>query len=219
LNWSNVRGSNTDFNNNSIGIQGGIGFATNVNGVNRTAEVFNHGPVKGISDALDALQEWVARAIRPLNFPDGDPKLVERGSKVFEAQCASCHGGDKWTKSRTSPVYINDPTYPENPIGANFFLPVKPIDPRVQDAAPQIIAVNDATAGRLTLMDIVGTFSLQNPLEQRGGAAVAGQSTAGFPSLGAVGFGSPSLLNVAYHAPFLHNGSAPTLARLYPIDK
>ena len=28
LNWSAVRGSNTDFNQNSIGIQGGIGFAT-----------------------------------------------------------------------------------------------------------------------------------------------------------------------------------------------
>ena len=217
LNWSNVRGSNTDFNNNSIGIQGGIGFATNVNGVNRTAEVFNHGPVKGISDALDALQEWVARAIRPLNFPDGDPKLVERGSKVFEAQCASCHGGDKWTKSRTSPVYINDPTYPENPIGANFFVPVEPIDPRVEDAAPQIIAVNDQKAGRLTLMDIVGTFNRQNPLEQRGGAAVAGQSTAGFLSLGAVGFGPPSLLNIAYHAPFLHNGSAPTLDDVFAV--
>ena len=219
LNWSNVRGSNTDFNANSIGIQGGIGFATDVNGVDRTAEIFNHGPVKGISDALDALQEWVANAIRPLNFPDGDLQLVERGSKVFEDGCASCHGGDKWTKSRTSPVYDNDPTYPENPIGENFFVPVEPIDPRVVDAAPQIIAVQDEKAGKLTLMDDVGTFDPQNPIELRGGAAVAGQSTAGFPALGGVGFGPPSLFNVAYHAPFLHNGSAPTLEDLFAVHR
>ena len=32
LNWSAVRGSNTDFNNNARGIQGGVGFATNVDG-------------------------------------------------------------------------------------------------------------------------------------------------------------------------------------------
>ena len=36
LNWSAVRGSNTDFNNNARGIQGGKGFATDVRGVNRT---------------------------------------------------------------------------------------------------------------------------------------------------------------------------------------
>ena len=217
LNWSNVRGSNTDFNNNSIGIQGGIGFATDVKGVNRTADVFNHGFVKGISDALDALQEWVANAIRPLNFPDGDPQLVDHGSHVFAAKCASCHGGDKWTKSRTSPVYDNDPTYEDNPIGPKFFDPVDTIDERIIDIPPQIIAVEDKKAGKLPLMDDIGTFSLKNPIEIRGGAAVAGQSTAGFPALGAAGFGSPSLLNVAYHAPFLHNGSAPTLDDLFAV--
>ena len=37
LNWSAVRGSNTDFNNNARGIQGGIGFATNVRRRRHTA--------------------------------------------------------------------------------------------------------------------------------------------------------------------------------------
>jgi hypothetical protein len=219
LNWSAVRGSLTDFNNNSIGVQGGKGFATDVNGQDRTAEIFNHGPVKGISDALDVLQEWVAFAIRPLNLPDTNPPLIEHGRNVFAANCASCHGGAKWTKSRTSPVYINDPTYPENPIGANFFVPVEPIDERVTDAAPQILAVVDPKAGTLTFMDDVGTFNAENPIELRGGAAVAGQSTAGFPALGVVGFNAPSLLNAGYHAPFLHNGSAPTLDHVFAVHR
>ncbi len=66
MNWSAVRGSNTDFNNNARGIQGGKGFATDVRGVNRTAEVFNHGPVLGISDSLDAIQEWVTSVRAPI---------------------------------------------------------------------------------------------------------------------------------------------------------
>lgn len=221
MNWTNVRGSPmTDFNQNAEDVQGGIGFATDVNGVNLTAEVFNHGPVKGISDALDAGHEWIAFAIRPLNFPDGDLKLVDRGSKVFETNCASCHGGDKWTKSRTAPVYINDPTYDEDPIGDNFFVMdggIEPRDPRVEDSKPQLIAVNDPKAGKLNLMDMVGTFDLMNPIELRGGGVVARQTTAGFASQGAMGFGSPSLLNVAYHSPFLHNGSAPSLGDLFAV--
>ena len=68
-------------------------------------------------------------------------------------------------------------------------------------------------------MDNVGTFDPKNPIELRGGAAVAAQSTAGFPSLGAVGFNAPSLLNTAYHAPFLHNGSAPTLGDVFAVHR
>ena len=66
LNWSAVRGSNTDFNNNARGIQGGTGFATNVDGVDKTALVFNHGPTQGISDSLDAMSEWVATVRAPI---------------------------------------------------------------------------------------------------------------------------------------------------------
>ena len=61
-----MRGSNTDFNNNARGIQGGNGFATNVDGVDKTALVFNHGPTKGISDSLDAMSEWVATVRAPI---------------------------------------------------------------------------------------------------------------------------------------------------------
>jgi hypothetical protein len=70
-------------------------------------------------------------------------------------------------------------------------------------------------------MDDVGTLVLRapflpvNPIELRGGAQIAGQDTSGFIALPAntpeVGFNAPSLLNVCYHVPFLHNGSAPNL--------
>ena len=205
LNWSGVRGSNTDFNANSIGIQGGTGFA----GAN-TALVFNHGPIFGISDSLDALQEWVATVRAPIvpNLADEAP-----GRAVFDESCASCHGGDKWTKSRTAPVYasvggqvVNGVTlfsvFPENPIGVGFFndggkgLGVLPFDQEFDGAnqfvgglqanGPQLLSVL-REGETLTLLDDVGTFvkaSLDptvtaGRLELRGAAAVGAKKGIG----------------------------------------
>jgi YVTN family beta-propeller protein len=210
LNWSAVRGSNTDFNNNARGIQGGKGFATDVRGVNRTAEVFNHGPVLGISDSLDAIQEWVTTVRAPI-VPDPSATSAQAGRAVFVAQCAACHGGAKWTKSRTAPLFTSNPTFAQDPIGVNFFAGVKPIDPGVTAAGPQIISVTRDGKGTLTLLDKVGTFSAANPLEIRGAAAVAGQSTQGFAAFGGAGFNSPSLLGLSLSAPYFHDGSAQTL--------
>ncbi len=210
LNWSAVRGSNTDFNNNARGIQGGKGFATNVRGVNRTTEIFNHGPVLGISDSLDAIQEWVTTVRAPI-VPEAPAAAEQAGRAVFTTQCAACHGGAKWTKSRTAPVFGNNPTFAEDPIGANFFAGVTPIDTGVTAAGPQIVSVTRAGKGTLTFLDKVGTFSATSPIELRGAAAVAGQSTQGFIAFGAAGFNSPSLLGLSLSAPYFHDGSAQTL--------
>src|SRR5688572_10701926 len=140
LNWSAIRGSNTDFNNNARGIQGGRGFASEVDGVDNSAEVFNHGPMFGVSDSLDAMQEWVATVRAPI-VPDLPAANDQAGRTVFVAQCAACHGGVKWTKSRSAPVFANNPTFPEDPIGANFFAGVAPIDPGVTANGPQILSV------------------------------------------------------------------------------
>jgi YVTN family beta-propeller protein len=209
LNWSAVRGSNTDFNNNARGIQGGKGFATDVHGVNRTAEIFNHGPVLGISDSLDAIQEWVTTVRAPI-VPDPEPAAAQYGRAIFVQQCAACHGGAKWTKSRTAPVFTNNPTFAQDPIGVNFFAGVKPIDPGLTVAGPQIVSVT-RDKGTLTFLDRVGTFSAANPLEIRGAAAVAGQSTQGFAAFGGAGFNSPSLLGLSLSAPYFHDGSAQSL--------
>jgi hypothetical protein len=210
LNWSAVRGSNTDFNNNARGIQGGKGFATDVGGQDHTALVFNHGPTKGVSDSLDAMSEWVA-TVRAPNMPKPVPAEEAAGRVVFANNCAACHGGKKWTKSRTGPLFTINPTFPEDTIGPNFFLPVKPIDAGVANNGPQILSVTRQDKGTLKLMDDVGTFNPASPIEIRGAAAVAGQSTQGFAAFGAAGFNAPSLLGVTLSAPYFHDGSALTL--------
>jgi YVTN family beta-propeller protein len=210
LNWSAVRGSNTDFNNNARGIQGGKGFATDVGGIDKTAQVFNHGPTKGISDSLDAMTEWVA-TVRAPNVPAASASATTAGRTLFADNCASCHGGKKWTKSRTAPLYQTDPTFAEDPIGANFFAGVKPIDAGVAANGPQIISITRAGKPVLTMLDKVGTFDPASPIELRGAAAVAGQSTQGFGAFGGLGFNSPSLLGLAISAPYFHDGSAQTL--------
>lgn len=228
LNWSAVRGSNTDFNSNAIGIQGGQGFATETATGNRSALVFNHGPVFGVSDSLDALQEWVTTVRAPIV-----PQLpgATEGRVVFEQHCASCHGGAKWTKSQVTQLFAFgaatnsglDATFPENPIGAGFFNVggVKAFDQGLATNGPQLLSV---TRGQnvLTLLDKVGTFFAPNTpegkLEIRGAAAIGApgsapglQSTQGFGAFGAAGFNSPSLLGLSLSAPYFHDGSAQTL--------
>jgi len=220
LNWNAVRGSITDFNNNARGVQGGTGFATNVNGVNRTGEVFNHGPTANISDALDAMTEWTT-TIRALNMPKPvEPFPLRQASELFATNCASCHGGAKWTKSSTQ-AYLSNPTFTENPIGAGFFTAgaapgkVPTIDDSLTVGGSSIVRVDDPAIGALVFLDNVNTFVADSVLSIRGAGAIAGQSTQGFPALGAGGFNSPSLLGVGYHAPYLHDGSAEDLAAVF----
>lgn len=228
LNWSAVRSSNTDFNANSIGIQGGKGFATETQTGDHTAFVFNHGPIFGVSDSLDALQEWVTTVRAPIV-----PQLANAtaGRAVFEEHCASCHGGAKWTKSQTLPLFDRQPAtnsgllaaFAQNPIGVGFFDVgnVKPFDLDLVVNGPQLLSVNGA-GGALKLLDDVGTFAPANTpagrLEIRGAAAVGTketvpgvQSTQGFAAFGAAGFNSPSLLGLSLSAPYFHDGSAQTL--------
>ncbi len=228
LNWSAVRGSNTDFNANSIGIQGGKGFATETQTGDHTGFVFNHGPIFGVSDSLDALQEWVTTVRAPIV-----PQLANAtaGRAVFEEHCSSCHGGAKWTKSQTLPLFERQPAtnsgllamFPQNPIGVGFFDVggVKPFDADVAVNGPQLLSINGAQ-GALKILDDVGTFTAANApggeLEIRGAAAVGTkdttpgvQSTQGFGAFGVAGFNSPSLLGLSLSAPYFHDGSAQTL--------
>ena len=227
LNWSAVRGSNTDFNQNAIGIQGGTGFAKETATGNRSALVFNHGPVFGVSDSLDALQEWVTTVRAPIVpiLPNSQP-----GRVVFEQHCGSCHGGAKWTKSQVTQLFALAPatnsgldaTFPENPIGANFFTGgVAAFDAGLAVNGPQLLSVTRGGT-TLKLLDDVGTFfgaaTAEGKLEIRGAAAVGAvgspsgvQSTQGFGAFGGLGFNSPSLLGLSMSAPYLHDGSAQTL--------
>ena len=66
----------------------------------------------------------------------------------------------------------------------------------------------------MNILDDVGTFLKAGPLEIRGAAAVAGQSTQGFGAFGGAGFNSPSLLGLSMSAPYFHDGSAQTLEQV-----
>ena len=191
-NWNAVRGSIADFNNNSRNVQGGEGFADD------PAVVFNHGPTTGVSDALDAMTEWVG-VVRPYQMPAApDTADTARGREVFQAQCASCHGGAKWTKSQV--VYPNNPTFDSNPLAGGVVL-----DSRITNAGPQIVAFENGDAS-IRFLEDVGSFDAADPLEIRGAGGAIGTG-----AVGGLGFNVPSLLSIDYHAPYFHNGAAQTL--------
>ncbi|HEY3242721.1 MAG TPA: beta-propeller fold lactonase family protein [Phycisphaerae bacterium] len=191
-NYSAIMGSTTDFNNNSRGVQGGTGF------VDDPMRVFPHGITTGASDAQDALTAWV-RTVRAFNVPQpSDTAALARGRNLFETNCASCHGGAKWTKSQV--IYINNPTFLSDPTPGG----VPPRDNRVTNMGAQIVSFTN-NGMTLRFLDGVGTFNAADPKEIRG-AGMQGTGAAG-----GAGFNAPSLLSITYHAPYLHNGAAQTL--------
>jgi YVTN family beta-propeller protein len=207
LNWSGVRGSNTDFNANSRATQGGCGFASDDfdpgqcfdkgNTTIANPAIYDHGITQGGSEALDAQTFWIFFAVRPLNQPQ--PSNVDAGALVFEANCASCHGGAKWTKSQ---IFHRD-----NPAAVAQNGPA--LDPGVDRMLNEFRAFTCGDRVFKYLED-VGTFDVDNPLEIRDNAAA---STA----FGADGFNPPSLLSINYHAPYLHRGQAQTLEEVFPL--
>jgi hypothetical protein len=95
LNWSAVRGSNHDFNNNSRATQGGCGFASDAFAPGQclaqgpmtpaNPAIYDHGITQGGSDALDAQTLWIFAAVRPLRQPPpSDAAAVDRGREVVE---------------------------------------------------------------------------------------------------------------------------------------
>jgi YVTN family beta-propeller protein len=216
LNWSSVRGSNTDFNNNSRATQGGCGFASDAVAPGQcftlgaatpaNLAIYDHGIVQGGSDALDAQTLWIFAAVRPLHQPQ--PSNLAAGAAVFTANCASCHGGAKWTKSQ---IFHRD-----NP--AAIAQNMAPLDPGVTrlDASPPVsLMVNEffsftCNASTIKYLEDIGTFDITNPIEIRDNMAA---STA----FGRNGFNSSSLLSINYHAPYLHRGQAQTLDAVFPL--
>jgi YVTN family beta-propeller protein len=184
-NWSAVRDSVVEFNNNSRGVQGGLGFADD------PTKIFNHGFTQGVSEALDDMTSWV-QTVRTFEAPS---RATQAFNAVFIDRCASCHGGSKWTKSTI--FWADDPAFPANPSVAV----VEPYDPGIT-LAPDSVAfpeprdsilsyTRDANgdgaidAGDVTLniLENVGTFDPMGPREIRG------QGLLGRPANGASGLG------------------------------
>ncbi|KJV05842.1 c-type cytochrome [Methylocucumis oryzae] len=199
LNWSAVRGSNTDFNNNSRGVQGGVGFASDAPFAAATPNpnIFNHGITQGASEALDDETLWI-QTVRPFFMPSAGN--VTAGRTVFEENCASCHGGAKWTKSQI--------LYRDNPA----LVAGVPRDPGLT-LAPSLggqIQSFTLDGKTLTYLEKVDTFANTNEGEIKANGTTA---------FGGDGFNVPSLLGVRYHAPYFHNGSAKQLADVFDAHK
>ena len=213
-NWSAVRDSVTDFNNNSRNVQCGTGFAGG--GTNTTIgcppfgsgapnpAIFDHGLSQGASEALDMETLWV-QTVRSLNGIKAGSATLEAGATVFAANCASCHGGAKWTKSQV--IYLNNPT-----LNKAFAAGGVPRDPGLTITANQIVSYSDAKIdpSPLKFLDNVGTFNAARLIEIRQN---------GQAPLGALGFNTPSLLGVGASAPYFHNGMAKTLGDVFLLHR
>jgi YVTN family beta-propeller protein len=217
LNWSAVRGSNTDFNNNSRATQGGCGFASDnfdpgqcfAKGATTLANpaIYDHGIVQGGSDALDAQTLWIFAAVRPLHQPK--PADTTAGETVFAQNCASCHGGVKWTKSQ---IFHRDNPAAVAQNGATLDPGVTRLAPAPPVAAMPANEFFSFACNNLTIkyLEDVGTFDVNDPLEIRDNAAA---STA----FGVNGFNTSSMLDINYHSPYLHRGQAQTLEEVFPL--
>ncbi len=175
--------------------------------------------------ALDAVKEWVRFAIRTPQGALTDPQLavanggllatdVRAGRNLFfQAGCAQCHAGPKWTTSRkdfTAPpaaAEINTETVPTPtvgtaPIGAQY----------LNRFLSDIKSFNLNVAGKGNL--ITGTFEATNNI----GAVEKTQDkkdALGIDYNGdgkGVGFNVPSLLGIWNLPPYYHNGACETLA-------
>ena len=82
--------------------------------------------MQGGSEALDAQTLWIFAAVRPLHQPQGNAGALAAGQTVFAANCATCHGGAKWTKSQ---IFHRDNPAAVSQNGA-------PLDPGVTRLAP-----------------------------------------------------------------------------------
>jgi YVTN family beta-propeller protein len=215
--WSAARGSNVDFNNNSRGVQGGCGFASDAfrgsAACNATAPanpaIYDHGITQGASDALDAQTLWVQTVRPPLLPQPTDTAARDRGRTVFQNRCATCHGGQKWTKSQV--LYADNPAFTADPNGTP---PGFPRDPGVSFGPGGQIIAYTVNGVSLRFLDNVGSFNASDPLEIRGPGAVP---ASGAQAFGVLGFNAPALLGTRYHAPYFHNGAAQTLDAVFPL--
>ncbi|MGQ0592404.1 MAG: hypothetical protein ACT4QB_07055, partial [Gammaproteobacteria bacterium] len=210
-NYSAARDSITDFNNNSRGVQGGVGFASDppFSALAPNPAVFDHGISQGASEALDFETEW-GETVRPLNQPQAPAAAA--GAAVFAANCASCHGGAKWTKSQV--LYGNNPALGEAVGGVRQVR-----DPGLTITANQAVSYTNTVLDPTTLQFVenIGTFIAANPIEIRGAGAPVGTGGQGGIPLGGNpgGFNVPSLLGIRFHAPYFHNGAAQTLTDVF----
>src|SRR5436309_5661459 len=111
LNWSAIFDEEEDFELNIRGVSGGQGMIVLADGVTQDPNVAaflplananrNQLKVRGVG-GWDALKAFVQFGIRaPLSpTPSDDPNVIPGRALFASANCAQCHGGPQWTRSR-----------------------------------------------------------------------------------------------------------------------
>ena len=134
---------------------------------------------------------------------------LDAGRALFETNCASCHGGAKWTKSQV--VYLNNPAVDKAGVARDPGLTIA--------AGNQVVEYKDAKVdpGTLKFLEDVGTFNAASPIEIRSNPANGAVDGRG--ALGVLGFNVPSLLGVNSSASYFHNGQAQTLDDVFVQHK
>jgi mono/diheme cytochrome c family protein len=167
-------------------------------------------------DQIDAY----IRTIRSPNRKTADAASIAQGRVLFQdGGCDKCHGGAKWTVSRT---FYAPETFtgqlPARTFEANRVFTTS-MDPSSLSGLPQdvnvdatLIAGDDSEMGTPPLKRMacnirnVGTFAAAGGADELRANAT--------PAQGRSGFNPPSLLGLAVGAPYLHNGAAETLDEL-----
>ncbi len=233
LNWSAIFDEMHDFEGNTRTVSAGVGAIVSATALDNASRInmATAGPAGASASNLrnsskvvvtntsvlkdwDEIDEYFLHVDTP-RAPAGDTAAVGRGRTLFgTAQCATCHGGSKWTVSRVP----YDPTNATGgPLASERARTVTYTATPPFNTDTTVIAtddVPDAELGAANKIDrlacvvrSVGTHTVSDPFEVR-----ANMTT---PSHGRKGFNPPSLLGIRYGAPYLHNGKVRTLTELF----
>jgi YVTN family beta-propeller protein len=248
FNWTAINDEVADFELNTRGVSGGVGaIVSTVSAPPATSDRIDiqglghaglSGSARQAADPASSLgladppklNDWndiekYMQSIRSPRAPTNlDKGLVESGRELFndQANCAGCHGGEKWTVSRRfyTPSATTNSQLNTTPLTLSPDFPLALLPARA--TANQTLRFSGGNAGALDsilcVLRSVGTYNVTEAgvgiAEVRADMATPAQGD-GTPAGEGRGYNVPSLLGVSTGAPYLHAGGARTLEALF----
>lgn len=148
-------------------------------------------------DAIERIQEWLLTAEPPRFSQPVDSAVASRGEKIYSDYCAGCHGAN----------------------GREFAAPGADTSRECLESDPDDAALYAPQVGRITPIDDVGTDRHRLDSFSYELAVQLGTIYAGYPHRychyrKTFGYANAPLDGLWLRAPYLHNGSVPTLRDL-----